>query len=190
MNRSPQCVACPDWEALERSRDDGAEGETAWMDALERRHECEACFEAALAVDPTLLFLDLPPVETSEAEIAAMQERVAISKRFSESVAETQPETEGRRAPRWLAAAAALVVIGFAGLNQPVATVADLSPVETGEGLTQAALPSGATLGEGSVTTLAEHLEALPLVEDGDVRYEVSGGSADYAVLVFTGVDL
>jgi len=71
--------ACPDWPALVATRDAVPESDPAgWSAACEHLRHCRDCRPAALAADPTLLFLDLGPrVETSAAEVAAMGRQVA-----------------------------------------------------------------------------------------------------------------
>ncbi len=194
---SGTATVCPDWNALAESRDDGAAGEALWLDALTHREDCEACQAAALAADPTLIFLELPEIELDEeAEVARMQERVAISKDYAQAVREGashEPAAAASRSSWWLAAAAALVFVA----------IAPWAPWWSGPGAEEAALTAAANpLAEAAdaappvaaeplaPSALQEHLAALPLVEGGDVRYQLTGESVDLAVIVSDGLDL
>lgn len=130
-------MSCPDWRRLVAEREAGAgDAGPAWAAARQHLGSCPRCREAALAADPTLIFLRLPAPTVPAAEVVAMQQGVAALIRAS------RVRVSGVRAPavpggrlfdprparrlrgdamRWArpAAAAALLAIGV--LQAPAA---------------------------------------------------------------------
>jgi len=107
-------MTCPDWENL-GPRDDAdtatSENAAAWAAALEHFDGCEECRDRALAVEPTLLFRKLPPVEVDRSEIDAMKLAVRNLRR-AEAIEKPQRR---RREVHWLRAAAlATLLVGSA----------------------------------------------------------------------------
>lgn len=128
-------MSCPDWRHLVAEREAGAgDAGPAWAAARQHLGSCPRCREAALAADPTLIFLRLPAPTVPAAEVASMQQGVAAMIRASRVRASGVPAIPaghlfdprparrfGLGALRWArpAAAAALLAIGV--LQAPVA---------------------------------------------------------------------
>ena len=50
----------------------GLERTLAWLCGVEHLRECPECRRRAVAADPAILFVDLPTLEVTDAEVAAM----------------------------------------------------------------------------------------------------------------------
>lgn len=100
-------MSCPDWNELIRQRDDGADGERRWLEALEHLDDCGSCHEAALAVEPTLMFRRLP---APEIDVTEMQQAVAALRR--DQGRRDRQQKNGRRWRRLAIAAQVAVLVG------------------------------------------------------------------------------
>lgn len=178
---------CPDWTAL--VRDEAREHDLAAWDAAVAHLDggCDACFDRAVALEPTLLFRRLPRREPSEAELAdlrlgvsALRRAVAVTGSLPVSTHRgATPRVARRRVARHrlLAAAAVALVSLAAGLLHGDA------PRRAQTTVAQAALPAsalGLLVGGPLVDDLAPqagevvqvvdaHLDLLVLVSDLDV---------------------
>ena len=71
-------MSCPDWRLLSERRDRQPD---VWDAALHHLDGCTRCRDAALAVEPTLLFRRLPAPVVPASEVAAMKQAVAALRR-------------------------------------------------------------------------------------------------------------
>lgn len=90
---------CPDWKRLAVERGQ-AGGSAAWGEAREHLRACPHCRQEAIAVDPSLLFVAMAPVEVTEDEVHAMQQAVAQSLR-RRSAGWEPGARDAVRGPRW-----------------------------------------------------------------------------------------
>jgi hypothetical protein len=102
-------VSCPDWPTLiaERERDPAADP-PGWAEARRHLSGCGACRAAAVDLDPSLLFVDLPAPRVGAQDVDAMQRAVAALVR-AERI-EPRARSLSRRVWRGVAAAAVLVL--------------------------------------------------------------------------------
>ena len=107
-------MTCPDWQRFSADgldegagpfgRKRGLEGDTEWQEAVEHIDGCSDCRREALAIDPLLLFRELPAANLSTDETDDLRRRVAVLRR-TRAIETPRP---GSR-PRWVAAAVLLV---------------------------------------------------------------------------------
>lgn len=155
-------MSCPDWSRLAALQDEEPE---TWASALEHLDACEACFDEALAAEPTLLFRRLPAPRMSSEDIAAIKGAVTTMRRTEPLNRPTVPKAV--RHWRAMATAAAIlmaVVLSGGGITGPagvdtVASVDGTSASETVE------MPLAEPV---DVAPVIEH---MPLVEDIDPAY-------------------
>lgn len=173
---------CPDWSALAKRRDLDPEGEALWEHALEHSDGCDACREAALLAEPTLLFRRMPAPEPSTADIEDMKLAVGALRR-TRSLTQTSIERPTRRLPTrqraaskssparraatrygaHLRRAAAIAAIFLAGMLLQDLTMNDASP--PADFITTAEAPDERT---ANAVRFARELEQMPVVEDFD----------------------
>lgn len=157
-------TSCPDWLHLAALQDDEPD---AWAAALEHLDSCEACFDDALAADPTVLFRSMPVPQMSAEDIASIQDAVHTMRRTEPLARREEPP---RRRFGWRHLATAAAIMGAAVLsgggwtdglrfadNPPAAQVAEASAVES-------------DIESVSNDELPEILD-VPLVEDLDPSY-------------------
>lgn len=112
-------IGCPDWQRLLEHRfDPQVEEPDDWQESLAHLDACEDCRAEAYSQDPTLAFLDLPPVEVSAAEVERMKEAVTTL-RHGLAIAGKDSSLNGTGAGQRYAwgrlAAAVVVTIGLGG---------------------------------------------------------------------------
>ena len=71
---------CPDWSSLNAAPDAEHQAD-AWAEALAHLETCDRCRDEAFAVEPTVLFQDLPSLEVGHSEIDEMKRAVAAMRR-------------------------------------------------------------------------------------------------------------
>lgn len=101
-------MSCPDWQRLAERGDELPEH------LRDHAARCPRCRDAAVAVDPSLLFRRLPAVEVGSADVEAMKQAVAAMRRGNRVAAgQRTPSPRRRRAGRfaWPLAAALLLAI-------------------------------------------------------------------------------
>jgi hypothetical protein len=169
-------MSCPSWSTLvvHRYRRLGEEP-AGWQEALCHLETCERCRREALLADPTLLFVDRMPVESTADPAIGV----------GDVLARARLEEQGSRLRRriWLAAAAALILT--LGLSQGVRR---LVPSESDSTVASPARPAGEPVVE--LQTSPE----LPLIDglaNPETRvYQVAAGDMDFVVIVDASLDL
>lgn len=158
-------TSCPDWSNLALQQDEEPD---AWAAALNHLDTCDACFDDAVASDPTVLFRCLPAPKMSAEDVASIQDAVHNMRRTEPLARREEPARRRRIGWRHLATAAAIMgaaVLSGGGWTDGLRSV-------DGSGATQVAEAS-AVESEGESTLSDELPEVLdvPLVEDLDPSY-------------------
>ena len=183
-------MTCPDWTLLADRRDLEPE---AWDEATVHFDDCSHCRDEALAVEPTLMFRNLPAPKVERGDIEAMKQAVATLRRQSAdhdtdtedlvaapvaSFRRADSRASGLSASAWLRAAAVAAVVVTAGFLQGVIGSSGHLGESTADGSVSAAgspvLVADAAVADessGSWLDSLPSLEDIPLIEAVDPDY-------------------
>lgn len=160
-------MSCPDWTALEATRDTDLD---AWDSALEHLDDCAACRETAFDSDPLLFLRGFQPEPLQDHEIDEIAAGVATLRRARELEREAPSSRRAAVGPLAAAAAAAIVALlsGVPRTSAPRATA------------TVALAPAPAPL-----TEISNALAELPILEDvGTDGSLVQVDGADFTLIL------
>lgn len=156
-------MSCPDWFRLVQVQDEEPE---AWAAALRHADACDACFDDAMAAEPTLLFRRLPAPRASQADIDAIKGAVNAMRRTQALTHEVAAPRRRRRLGASLASAAVLLLAALLSGGWPGEPgVHSIAVVDAGglddrvEGLTP------------GVFEAHSEVDQMPLVEDVDPAF-------------------
>lgn len=152
-------MTCPDWRALAAAREADPLAEIAgWHEARTHAAACSRCREAALAVDPLLLFAREPQRSVSSNEISDMQASVMALVRASrvangEAVARPEPPKRLLSASRIAAAIGVCSLLALSGAPRSSSSgaamaVAAMPDLLSAELAPAEALPAGSVVEE------------------------------------------
>lgn len=189
-------IHCPDWKVLLEHRFDPALDEPEdWHLSLEHLEGCDDCRLEAYRADPSLLFLDLPAVEVTDAEIRDMQQAVTTLRQGLKVARNDSSEELTGSARRWngtrtatriaasLALTAGLTAGAFGIFGGDDAATGEARIVDASPDVSQASpaeAPDAATLPAPSAPLWAGRSPSLPSAvpvrwQDAPVVEEVGG---------------
>lgn len=157
-------TSCPDWSNLALQQDEEPD---AWADALNHLDTCEACFDDAVASDPTVLFRCLPAPKMSAEDVASIQDAVHNMRRTEPLARREEPP---RRRIGWRHLATAAAIMGAAVLSGGGWTDG-LRSVEGSQAARVAEAPAVESDGEVTLNDEMPEILGVPLVEDLDPSY-------------------
>lgn len=100
--------ACYEWESLVAHRyAEGASEPPQWDEAMAHAGHCDDCRRAALAADPSLVFLGCSPTDLTEGELTELRRSIPVTVRMMRV---DRAASDGAARRRRIAVAAMLVV--------------------------------------------------------------------------------